>query len=255
MANLTQVFELRSLLPDKLVYPAQVALNRPGSEQPQKIASLLRNAASTGSKGIKQFKADYQSDSMRNLWQDVNSSDIPQGQDVWTRDYRQVLNESVVPRERIVKIEESEGAASQLVTKDDADVISGFKSQNPSILLESIGDSPALPLMMTISGTELILERQADDPATIAIRPVTEQRISERMQTVLRIIKDEHPATSLEVLLPLLASYTSMKTLHCHRCGRQFDASLQLPIARKRKESSEPKAQITWLPCHKSCLG
>lgn len=87
MKSHIQVFALRTLLPDTLVNPTRKILQASHQSAPEKLAAQLKDAAVCGSRDIQKFKKEYHSDEMRDLFQKVNTAEIPQGSDGWATDY------------------------------------------------------------------------------------------------------------------------------------------------------------------------
>ena len=142
------MFELRTLLPEKVVNSTRAVLQPASRSAPEKLAAQLKEAAVTGSKDIQKFKKDYHSDAMRKLFQKVNAAEIPQGQDAWTTDYialSQKMNST--------DTNTTASAESAAVTDDDvkdSEAVQQFCEANPAIDVKVLDEASGLPLELNL---------------------------------------------------------------------------------------------------------
>jgi hypothetical protein len=235
-----QVRQLRRLLPDKLIEPTRSARQAP----PEKVAMQLRSAATTGSNQIKDFKKAYHSEDMRSLFQAANTADVPQGYDVWTVDYIDLL-----PTIKSAKAPTVTQAAEE---EPIGTIIEKFREQHLDVKLE-IDESPEqLPIDVTgqwlsfrvkagpAKGRYEITTKEGD--ATDAIR-----------KSIVQYLNTNHSGDGLHDLLTLLVSYDKVKSTPCQKCHELLDPGFDLPLARIRtdsKDDNEPK----WNTLHASCV-
>ncbi len=235
--------------------PTRAVINNYNAIAPQKVAASLRNAAITGSKNIKTFKSDYQSEDMKTLWQKVNSSEFPQGEDVWTRDYAKLVGALKVEQDDLVKDESGEEQGNALVKSDDADVLRIFRDSHPKLAAKSLEEGRVLPIELTIDGSVFVIERAGTNKGKqLAAKLKSGASASGETKDVLKYIEREHASETLSSMLSLLSSYGNVKTTPCQKCGKVFGADLQLPLVRKRKEGSSKDGLPIWIPLHHSCL-
>ena len=150
--------ELRTLLPEKLVNPTRAILQPSSRSAPEKLALQLKEAAVNGSKDIQKFKTGYHSDAMRELFQNVNAAEIPQGQDVWNTDY-------------VTLVEKMGGGASDAQTAiqdvdehniSDTEAIKQFREASPDLDFKVPNEGPGLPLELTVSSTTFVINTSND---------------------------------------------------------------------------------------------
>lgn len=229
------------LLPDKLVEPTRSARQAP----PEKVALQLRGAATAGSNQIKDFKKTYHSDDMRSLWQTVNVADFPQGNDVWTVDYAK-LHPKLKTATSTAATAPDNTTNVELVSS----TIENFRTAHPELTLEASDKPGQLPVTLSVGpGTFSIDVGQL--PGHYEIKTAESTESDPTQIGILNYINKTHAGDGLHSLLSLLASYHSIKTAVCQKCGKLFDAALRLPLARERidtKDDAEPQ----WKALHET---
>ncbi|RMZ77014.1 hypothetical protein DV738_g4558, partial [Chaetothyriales sp. CBS 135597] len=250
-----QVFELRTLLPDKLILPSQTALGARGKTAPQRVASDLKAAAVTGSKSIKSFQAEYESDEMKALWQNTVSVQLAQGDDVWTHDYGNLASKPGSAPGRIdAVIATPKQSGTDSAGMDDEAILESFSSLHPDVKTARVKEGHVLPLQVDTDSISFLVDRQASaEGATLHVTLLNDQSATPEAKEVLARILDEGKSQRLGRVLSLLASYKGFKSQPCSKCGRVFDSNLELAIYRKLKQAGSGDALPAWISLHQSC--
>ena len=191
---------------------------------------------------------------MRSLWQKVNSSEFPQGQDVWTRNYAELVKSLNIDWGNLIKEDPDQKSGLHLTQSEETNVLTKFREQNSTISVRSLDEGRALPLEITIDDFDFLVE-QSTDPKEKSLRIglAIPKTAGGRDQDILKHIANEHSSEELESMLNLLASYKDAKATPCQRCGKVFDTELQLPLNRQRKEGASSDTSAGWFPLHQSC--
>ena len=191
---------LRTLLPEKLVNPTRAILQSSSRSAPEKLAAQLKDAAVTGSNDIQNFKRDYHSDAMRELFQKVNAVDILQGQDVWTTDYIALVQKAGAGG--------NSPKVSNEVVKDPDDNISDimatkqWRDANPNIKLEILDETSVIPLELTTSLATFHVTKLTDrgkSRYTVALKDSDRQ--SQLCKDVVKYVQTHHGDERLPILL------------------------------------------------------
>ena len=235
--------------------PTKAVIDNPNAAAPQKVAAKLKDAAVTGSKNIKSFKSDYQSEEMKNLWQKVNSSEFPQGEDVWTRDYTELAGGWKVEQTDVVKTETDERQGDEFMESNDTEAVKKFQEQNPTFPAKSSEESRTLPFELTIDGTTYVIERSgAGEAKELRVTLKSDAVANQRDKGILKHIQHEHASETIGSMLSLVSSYKDVKSTPCQKCSKVFDPDLQFALIRKRKGGSTDNTSPIWIPLHQSCI-
>jgi hypothetical protein len=195
------VFELRSLLPDKLVKPARAILQSSPQVSPENLAAQLKDAAVTGSRDVQKFKKDYHGDGMRELFQKVNAAELPQGQDVWTTDYLALIRDLDGGESKISPSETKERDVAVDETINDRDAVKRFRERNPGVEVTVLDEEKGLPLQIMISSIGFHLESLDGDKFGYTVTLRGEQNQSQLAEEVLREVQKKSVGESLPSLL------------------------------------------------------
>ncbi|RMD44528.1 hypothetical protein DV735_g535, partial [Chaetothyriales sp. CBS 134920] len=250
-----QVFELRSLLPDKLILPSQAALGTRGKTAPQRVASDLKAAAVTGSKSIKSFQAEYESDEMKAVWQNTISVQLGQGDDVWTHDYHDLPSKlsSEPDRPDRFRATPKQSGPDSVGTDDDA-ILESFSNLHPDVKAVRLKEGHVLPLRVDIGSIGFLVDRQVTaEGATPHVALVNDEGAAPEAREILARILDEGKSQGLGRVLSLLASYKGFRSQPCQKCGRVFDSNLELALDRKLKQAGSGDALPAWTSLHHTC--
>jgi hypothetical protein len=249
-ADSDQVVALRTLLPDKLVDPTKTATGQLHTISPRHVATSLRDAVVTGNKDIQAFKASYQSDDMKDLWQKVNSSSFPQGDDSWISKYSELANGSL--QDQNVNAQQKVIDSISSSAANDAEIQDGFLKDHSSIRLKRSTEGQAVPFEITVNGLIYKIERSEKDGL---LRASLSSSSSEGRSSA-SIVKhvNSQQLNSMEAILSLLLSYNRPKTTKCQKCGKIFDSTLNFPLVRQRKSEQPLGSDQAWIALHESCI-
>ncbi|RMZ79636.1 hypothetical protein DV737_g3284, partial [Chaetothyriales sp. CBS 132003] len=221
-----QVFELRVLLPDKLVQPSQMAMDSRGKTAPQKVASYIRDAAATGSKSIKSFQAEYESDEIKALWQNAISVELSQGEDVWIHDYTKLDNKPIPGAGRVVQAISASKPGPDSTGMDDEAILEKFANLHPDVKALRLKEGHVLPLEVDIDSTSLLLERTGSgEGAMLGVTLKNDKTAPPEAKEVLAQISDEGKSQGLGRVLSLIASYKGFKSQPCQKCGKAANSA------------------------------
>jgi hypothetical protein len=196
------MFELRALLPDKLVNPTRTILQSSNRSPPEKLAAQLKGAAVAGSRDIQRFKLNYHSDAMRELFQTVNAAEIPQGQDAWFTDYIALLKD--------IKAKETQGETcasnTQSIATDetpsDRDVIKHFREAHPDVEISVQDETLGLPLSLKASPLNFRVDRAEDrGKQAYSIELEEDGKQTQLAKEVIRYVQAKHVDESLPAML------------------------------------------------------
>ncbi|KAJ9613993.1 hypothetical protein H2200_002129 [Cladophialophora chaetospira] len=250
-----QIGGLRSLLPEKLINPARVALDNPAQYEPEKLAIYLQTAARAGSRDVEQFKKQWHSDDVRELWQTVNANELPQGGDGWNIEYGGLLQHTDTREQATTTANEPSRdfppppSGSELVK-----LVDDFRARHPELKIHVSDQANPLPIDVQIGQLDFRVEQSSDDTGYIVIgKPGTEasslqhdiqQSISEsehraKLTTLLVRILSSLRGTFVctdDMVQEMIASYRDIKTRPCDKCRKLFDTkAFQLPLIRQPK--------------------
>jgi hypothetical protein len=251
-----QVHDLRGLLPDKLLKPTRLALDRPSGTGPGQLAAYLMKAANDGTAEISRFKKNFRNEQMQDLWQKTGAASFPQGRDAWTRDYIALVK----PNGQDDAVEKREAPPVNVESNEENEdvqaVITAFKEANPTIKINALQDNIPLPLDFQVNDLRFRISQQEDSESrkTYHVSQQPDKNPSELNTSVLQYLESIGPQRNLAPLLSMLASYQNMQSRHCDACHDIFDNDLAYPIVRKRKsmEAKDVKlADEQWLAYHK----
>ncbi|RMZ86589.1 hypothetical protein DV736_g6186, partial [Chaetothyriales sp. CBS 134916] len=250
-----QVFELRTLLPDKLVQPSQMTLDSRGKTAPQRAALDIKDAAVTGSRRIKSFHAEYESDEMKALWQTAISVELSQGDDVWIHNYTELAHKPTPGADRMDQvITASKQPGPNSAGTDDEAILEKFSNLHPGVKAVRLEEGHVLPLEVDVDGISFLVERTgSDEGATFGVTLKKDKSAPPEAKEVLARISDEGKSQGLGRVLSIMASYKGFKSKPCQKCGKVFDANLQLAIYRRLKEAGSADAMPVWISLHHSC--
>jgi hypothetical protein len=198
---------LRSLLPEKLINPARVALDNPRLFEPEKLATYLQMAAKSGSRDVEKFKKDWHSVDV--LWHTVNANELPQGGDAWPLDYAGLLQDVATNEQTPTN---TNNASSEFQPPTDAELVKAvdeFRARHPELKIHVSDGATPLPIDIQVADLELRVEqkRSMGGPEyTVIGKPGT--KASSERHSVLRSISESQYRTGLAtVLVRLHPSY------------------------------------------------
>ena len=202
---------LRTLLPDRLVNPTRAILQPPSRSAPEKLAAQLKEAAVNGSRDIQQFKKDYHSDQMRELFQKVNAAEIPQEQDAWSTDYVALVQ----------KLESNDGKASGQIldakiakpdeTISDADAVQSFRTQHPDVAMNVSDESVGLPIEMQLPSMKFRINKgQLDTNRKYDVTVEDKSMLGREVQQYLETHHIDSPLSDLLVRLESVVILTAV---------------------------------------------
>ena len=187
---------------------------------------------------------------MRDLWQRTNSSDYPQGQDLWTVDYTSLLKSSDNNSAAAVQSASTETAADSHET--DAKVFETFQSSNPSIEVKVSDEAEPLPADITVSEIVFRVTKAADQAESYTIEAAPEQAGNALCKSIFRQLQSNAKGLPLPDLLSLIGSYEKIKHIPCAICSNVYDTELKMPFVRDRVETTTAPHE-GWRRLHASC--
>lgn len=195
----SKIFQLRSLLPERLIDPVKAAVeaSRSGYEPPAALAAHLRSVAVDGDKDVKEFKERWRSEEMQEVWRASKESSFPQGSDVWTVAYGGLVGGDGL---RGAKVAEAD------VDEDAEKVFEKFKAEHPKIKLEreGSGEGPIVADVtvggqtFTITHSERVEEAQ---PREWLVTAKAGSQVTERLKQMPHSLQDRARKRSLSFLL------------------------------------------------------
>ena len=195
----SKIFQLRSLLPERLIDPVKAAVeaSRSGYESPAALAAHLRIIAVDGDKDVKEFKERWRSEDMREVWKASKESSFPQGSDVWTVDYRDLVKSNDSSPAKNAEAEPGE---------DVEKVFETFKTENPKIKLEmedNVGGR--LVADVKVAGQEFTLTQQENvekvRKGEWLVTAKTGSQVTARLKEMLQSLQERPNKNSLKYLL------------------------------------------------------
>jgi hypothetical protein len=195
------VSELRLLLPDKLLRPARGILESSRQVPPEKLAAQLKDAAAGGSRDVQRFKKDYHGDGMRELFQKVNATELPQGQDTWATDYLSMMSDLDSGESKIHADTSKEQEVTVNETISDRDAVKRFRDENPGVEVTVLDEEKGLPLQITVSSIAFHLESADGDKGGYKVTLRDEQNQVQLAEKVLRQVQTSYSGESLPNIL------------------------------------------------------
>ncbi|KIX04238.1 uncharacterized protein Z518_07792 [Rhinocladiella mackenziei CBS 650.93] len=240
MLTSMEIGALRTLLPEKLINPTRFVLDNPDDYKPEKLAAYLQSAAQAGSRDVERFKKDWHSDDVRDLWQAVNTNDLPQGGDAWALDYGALLQHAG-SNEQPSTTGSGSGPQVQPPSKaETAKTVKDFQVRHPALKLHVPDEANPLPLEITVAELEFCVDRDRSPGATgytVTGKPGSEALAN--LAVILQAIQDSNAKASLATLLDQLAAYDDIRSRPCDKCNRLIDGKkLQLPYIRQLKTAT-----------------
>ena len=153
-------------MPEKLINPTRFALENPFGYDPEKLADYLQDAAHAGSQDLVQFKKDWHSEDVRQLWHAVNTGDAPQGEDAWSVDYGDLVIRARNQHTQSTMVNGVSSAQQHQTDADLAKVVSDFRANHPDIKVDVADEAHPLPLNITIAQLDLCVEQDQTAGAT-----------------------------------------------------------------------------------------
>ncbi|OCT48389.1 hypothetical protein CLCR_04325 [Cladophialophora carrionii] len=193
---------LRSLLPDKLINPARVALENPGGYEPEKLATYLQTAAKAGSQDVERFKKDWHGDDVRQLWHVVNGNDLPQGGDAWPLDYGALLQDTATNEQTSTTATDPSREFQPPNEPEIMQVVDDFRARHPELRIHVSDGATPLPIDIQVGKLEFRLEQRHSVGGTKYIvlgKPGTEA--SSLRHNVLQSISESQQGAGLATLL------------------------------------------------------
>jgi hypothetical protein len=195
---------LRSLLPEKLINPARIALDNPGVYEPEKLAIYLQTAAQAGSSDVERFKKDWHSEDVRELWQAVHANDLPQGGDAWAFEYSQLVQDTATARQPRAALPKGSNSESRPQTDAEMqEVLERFQLRHPSVKVKVPDEKTVLPLDVEVSPLGGFRVQRGRPPASPGYEVVgmPGSLASSLRESVLRVIRDSSKNMALADLL------------------------------------------------------
>ncbi|KAI1612990.1 hypothetical protein EDD37DRAFT_329690 [Exophiala viscosa] len=250
----TQITALRTLLPEKLINPTRFALENPLGYDPEKLADYLQDAALAGSQDLVQFKKDWHSEDVRQLWHAVNTGDAPQGEDAWSVDYGDLVIRARNQHSHSAMVNGLSSGQQHQTDADLARIVSDFRAKHPDIKFDVADEAHPLPLNITIAQLDLRVEQNQTAGATaftVAGKPNTEPFALR--DSIVDTIGKSGGTSNLGVFLEMLAAYSDVKTRHCDKCNKLVNNELLLPLVRQLKPESSNE-HVEFLALHQDCV-
>jgi len=266
----SKIFQLRSLLPGRLIDPVRAAVkaSHSGYEPPTALAAHLRSVAVDGDKDIKAFQERWRSKAMKEVWTASSDSAFPQGSDLWSVDYEDVAAVDAMDMEYV--------AASN---EDVEKALEVFEASNPKVKLEREYDGEGwITIDVTVAGQNFTITRPGGEVYSVWDWVVTAKAgslVTERLQDMLRSFEERPSKGNLAFLLvsaaflsclktilesvyaddtqDMIASYKDLKTRPCEKCKTIFDDDIQLPAMRVSNPTPGDDSKHL-LAYHRHCL-
>lgn len=171
-----QIHDLRSLLPNALIGPAREAIAQPRKADPTQIAVSVIKAAQKGKQDIQSFRQDWQAETTRQLFKDVNAANTPQGGDTWQVDYRTLPKpaNAATPtdsQDQVVPFEAIEEAKAAL---------EDFNKSERKIKLQASDPSSLFPIDAEVNRMHFRIVREMGSDA-YRVEPVTDGTLPQQL--------------------------------------------------------------------------
>jgi len=197
-----QICQLRTLLPERLINPARIALENPGGCPPEKLASYLQTTARQGSREVQKFTQDWHSDEMRELWQTVNGVDLPQGGDAWTVDYLHLIKSLQDGEQRQNALDLKEKQYRAAVDENAAEVARNFKEKHPELKLHISDETKGLSIELEVAGMHLCVAHDTSSSvSSYHVSGKPDMPESSLLKDVLQTVGNRESKASLTELL------------------------------------------------------
>lgn len=195
----SKIFQLRSLLPERLIDPVKAAVeaSRSGYEPPAALAAHLRSVAVDGDRDVKEFNERWRSEGMRDVWKASKESSFPQGSDVWSVEYRDLVGGDGL----------GGGQGVEAAPKEDVEkVFETFRVEHPKVKLERKGSKDGRVVAdATVAGQTFTITRSEgveDVPAGEWLVAITASgQVPERHKEMLQCLQNRPNKRSLKFLL------------------------------------------------------
>ena len=187
---------------------------------------------------------------MRDLWQKTNSSEYPQGQDLWTVDYTSLLRSFNDNSAAAVHLTSTGMGADSHQT--DVEVFKSFQASNPSIEVKVSDQAEPLPADVTVSGVMFRVTKVADQAESYTIEAAPEQASNALCKSILQQLQSSGKGLPLPDLLSLIGSYDNIKDTPCAICSSVYDKEVEMPVVRDRIETTTGPHQ-GWRRLHAAC--
>ncbi|OAL36739.1 hypothetical protein AYO20_04071 [Fonsecaea nubica] len=257
MLTSLKIGDLRTLLPEKLINPARVALDHPGDYEPAKLAAYLQTAAQAGSRDVERFKKDWHSDDVRELWQTVNANDLPQGGDAWAFDYASLLRDAAANEQTSNTEKDASHAFRPPSDAETTKMVNDFRARHPDVKIHVSSEASPLPIDISVSRFDFRVEKsEAADGTTYNVidKSGTEASgVYDLRADVVESIRESKEIVRLETLLEMIYSYRDVMTRPCDKCKKLLDTKkLKLPVIRQADPSTQD-GQPPFLALHRVC--
>ncbi|KIX96620.1 uncharacterized protein Z520_07886 [Fonsecaea multimorphosa CBS 102226] len=254
----TQIGDLRTLLPEKLINPARTALDHPGNYEPAKLAAYLQTAAQAGSRDVERFKKDWHSDDVRELWQTVHANDLPQGGDAWAFDYASLLRDAAANEQTSITAKD---ASNEFQPPSDAEIaktVDDFRARHPEVKIHVANEPSLLPIDITVSrfGFRVEKSQSLGGPAFNVIDKSGAEAsgVYDVRADVVQSIQESKETARLGDLLEMIYSYHDLMARPCDKCKKLLDTKkLKMPVIRQANPSTQGEQQPPFLALHRAC--
>ncbi|KAJ9623341.1 hypothetical protein H2204_011247 [Knufia peltigerae] len=206
-----QIGGLRTLLPEKLINPTRFALENPNGYDPEKLATYLQDAAQAGIRDVERFKKDWHSDDVRELWQAVNTGDVPQGGDAWTLNYDALILQNQGKSAGSLTSNTLINGAGGQTDAEIAKIVSDFRAKHPDLKVSVWQETQPLPLDIGMGQLEFRIDKTRDassGPFKVTYKPGAESFALR--DDILESVKKSDVQSNLMVLLVTNISLSSV---------------------------------------------
>lgn len=271
-----QLQQLRTLLPDQLLDASRMPIRSASGSRhgvaPGVLLAHLRKVAVEGNRTVEAFSKAWHSDEMQKLWEESKQASFPQGNDVWTVNYRQLAAQV---KDADTAQAESTGEQPDGSGDSAQKVVEKFREQHPTLSIQVLDEANGMALEVKIAGHRFHIARDAKDKqAVYEIRTSTKAEPTELEQGMIRCLQSRAQPDNLEYLLvcpmflrpskaethlnlwqSMLNSYANVNTQPCDKCGRIFDDDLQLPVMRQPviPPTADDEIPSRWRALHRLC--
>jgi hypothetical protein len=188
-----KVFQLRSLLPERLIDPVKAAVeaSRSGHEPPAALAAHLRSVAVEGDRDAKEFQERWRSEEMRCVWERAKEASFPQGRDIWGVNYVAMVGE------------QGRNSKEDDVEENVEEVLGRFKGENPKFKIEwGTETAGKLAIDLAVAGQSLTIikgERLPEGEWIVTSNIKNPSKVANK--EMLRSLRDRPNKRSLKFLL------------------------------------------------------
>lgn len=179
-----------------------MALANPRGVSPQKMAADLRVAATDGSRDIQQFKKDFHSPEMRELWLNTSTADYSQGRDSWVVNYQELvkgLNAGpIAPNPK----PNGDARSPNESAEDIERLVNQCKTANPSIQISFANQPNTLPIDIKLDDLSFQLTAyEEDNRRSFSVGPLSGAKASELENQIAAYINEHSASSGLETVL------------------------------------------------------